>query len=350
MLYRLRISGYRLASHWDTVEDGQPKVSWLFVNKDGDSLLGVGDTDLEGLEKAYQLAVEKDTLVKRYPYVSQPKRPAKMLVSPFRYPGAKGRHMDVICQLADFSSFAKSRYVEPFAGGGSSLFYLMSKYGMPREVVMNDLDASVAAFWRCMENEKLKTALTKKVLTAKVTVKERERQRPLMESKKVVEAAFAGIFISRTSFSGVMRDEVGPIGGKGQKSEYDVGCRYNPKRLVARIQEIYKVLAGRVQGLALDFDELIPQWDHDDVLIYCDPPYYRKGHKLYRAVMSHGDHLRLRETLASLRHAKFVISYDDCEEIRKLYKGFQIRELQAFYSVSIEKKSRKGGDEIVITR
>ena len=68
------------------------------------------------------------------------------------------------------------------------------------------------------------------------------------------------------------------------------------------------------------FEELIRQYDRENAFI-CDPPYYqRKGTTLWN---SKEDHYRLRDTLASCQ-GKWLVSYNDCDFIRELYKDFNI--------------------------
>lgn len=71
-----------------------------------------------------------------------------------------------------------------------------------------------------------------------------------------------------------------------------------------------------------DFEALILQYDRDNAFFYCDPPYYEtEGH--YEVVFSKEDHVRLRDTLAAAQ-GKWMVSYNDCEYIRELYRGFNI--------------------------
>lgn len=71
-----------------------------------------------------------------------------------------------------------------------------------------------------------------------------------------------------------------------------------------------------------DFEALIRQCDRDNTFFYCDPPYYEtEGH--YAVVFRKEDHTQLRDTLASCK-GKRMVSYNDCEYIRELYKDFHI--------------------------
>ena len=61
--------------------------------------------------------------------------------------------------------------------------------------------------------------------------------------------------------------------------------------------------------------ELIKAFDHENVLMYLDPPYVwstRTGRKQYRHEMSDQDHIELLETITSSK-AKVMISGYDCE-------------------------------------
>ena len=71
-----------------------------------------------------------------------------------------------------------------------------------------------------------------------------------------------------------------------------------------------------------DFEALIRQYDRDSAFFYCDPPYYEtEGY--YEVAFRKEDHKRLRDTLAECK-GKWMVSYNDCEFIRKLYRGYEI--------------------------
>lgn len=71
-----------------------------------------------------------------------------------------------------------------------------------------------------------------------------------------------------------------------------------------------------------DFEDLIRQYDRENAFIYCDPPYYQtEGH--YAVEFKKEDHYRLRDTLANCQ-GNFLVSYNDCEFIRDLYRDFRI--------------------------
>ena len=57
-------------------------------------------------------------------------------------------------------------------------------------------------------------------------------------------------------------------------------------------------------------------------LVYLDPPYFIKGHKLYKNFYEPKDHIEIARELKRKRNAKWVVSYDDVPEIRDIYDSF----------------------------
>ena len=69
-----------------------------------------------------------------------------------------------------------------------------------------------------------------------------------------------------------------------------------------------------------DFEVLIKHYDRENTFFYCDPPYYSSEY-VYQCGFTWNDHLRLKNTLANSK-GKWLVSYNDCEEIRNLYDGY----------------------------
>lgn len=108
---------------------------------------------------------------------------------------------------------------------------------------------------------------------------------------------------------------------------YGSGCRsfgckgYDVRKVFAQIWRISDRLANTVIENK-DFEALIRQYDRDDAFFYLDPPYYTTE-GMYEVVFTKDDHKRLRDTLKEIK-GKFLLSYNDCEYIRDLYKDFYV--------------------------
>lgn len=68
-----------------------------------------------------------------------------------------------------------------------------------------------------------------------------------------------------------------------------------------------------------DFEVLIKHYDREKSFFYCDPPYFSSEY-VYQCDFTCDDHLRLKTALSNAK-GKWLVSYNDCEEIRKLYDG-----------------------------
>src|SRR3954452_4772935 len=129
-----------------------------------------------------------------------PRVPARYL-SPLRYPGGKGRLAAFVGALLDQQQNPRpSIYIEPFAGGaGVGLRLLVNEY--VDEIVINDLNPGIAAFWRAIfeRPEELLTKLNQ----CDVTIEEWHRQRQIYLSspKDDVVLGFSLFFLNRTNRS-----------------------------------------------------------------------------------------------------------------------------------------------------
>lgn len=74
------------------------------------------------------------------------------------------------------------------------------------------------------------------------------------------------------------------------------------------------------------YDDLIKVYDRTGALFYIDPPYFN-AERHYDELFSKDDHVHLRDILSNIR-GKFILSYNDCKEVRELYKNFNIEEVE----------------------
>jgi len=83
------------------------------------------------------------------------------------------------------------------------------------------------------------------------------------------------------------------------------------------------------------------------LFIFADPPYLGTCLKFSEIdiVFGYEEHKELRNLLANCK-GKFLLTINDCSEIRELYKGYTIREADVGYSVG---KNNCIGKELIIT-
>jgi len=133
---------------------------------------------------------------------------------------------------------------------------------------------------------------------------------------RTVELAYHAIVVHRTSFGGMTSSDK-----KGQSrllSDDFIQKRCTSDKICHDIDQANWLLSrcaiwkGKCTCMdAIDVLKHVPQ----ESIVYLDPPYYQRGSENYRFNV---DHQALAKMLSHLS-VPWVMSYDDCEEVRRLY-------------------------------
>jgi DNA adenine methylase len=274
--------------------------------------------------------------------------------SPLRYPGAKSSLAPVIAQVLNAAKGSRevpeiNLLVEPFAGGASASLRLVGD-GIVDRILLADVDPLVTAFWQAAaaNTEDLIDRMYdewKKFVrnggTAAIDRWDYWRSRSFPANAKVettrLNMAVKCLFLNRTTFSGILHGNAGPIGGRKQESPYGIGCRWNPDDLAYRLRFVGHLYeTGRLVDVwrkdwrqTLDdvptyYKQLIPS----KVIAYLDPPYIDKAPHLYRNSFDptggyggdglgasrptdHMLHMQLAQYLRTKSQFRWLLSYDN---------------------------------------
>lgn len=261
-------------------------------------------------------------------------------LTPLRYPGGKARFAPFIKSIYDNYSLHGNRYAEPYAGGaGVALDLLLS--GFCEEIHINDFDPAIYSFWQALITDS--DNFLKLVTDTEISIDEWYKQKAILSnpnSYSLLEVGFSAFFLNRTNRSGILK--AGVIGGKKQNSNYKLDARFNKKALLNRMLSIIeKKDFIYVYNLdALNFlDRINSKFSQQD-LLYLDPPYYVKGQGLYRNFYTHNDHINVRLKLNDLI-ANWLVSYDNCPEIKSIYHDLPSKEYSLGYSANKIKKGKE---------
>lgn len=250
------------------------------------------------------------------------------MISPLRYPGGKSKACKILEQILlehyDIKNF--DTLVSPFFGGGSFEIYLHNKYNL--NVIANDKFTPLYNFWVICKTNKneLCEELYKNINCTKEQFLTLRKE--IMNQTDLTQA-ISYFMINRCSFNGSTLS-----GGFSLEAS---GKRFTP----SSIERIQKLNLSKFTFYNLDFENIL----HDG-LIFLDPPYYiGKNSKLYG---NNGDmhenfnHEQLHQWVSKKNN--WIMTYNDCEYIKNLYKEFKIIETNWSYSMNKTKKS----SEIVI--
>lgn len=263
--------------------------------------------------------------------------------SPLRYPGGKTCLTTLITNVLKANKLVRPHYVEPYAGGcGLALSLLYGGY--VSDIHINDLDPSIWAFWKSVLDHT--EELVELVEKTPISITEWRRQREIqmaMDISDPVLLGFATFFLNRTNRSGIIKS-AGVIGGLAQNGNYKMDCRFNRVDLARRIRRVRKYRSRihlyNLDAIALmDKSETLPK----HTFFYIDPPYFNKGSSLYTSFYDSAEHREVADAIMRLAHP-WILTYDNVNEIRKLYKNRRQFVFDIKYSVQI----KRTGTEILI--
>lgn len=267
-----------------------------------------------------------------------------MNYSPLRYPGGKAKFLPYIKAIINHCPEKIETYIEPFAGGaGVALELLLSR--KVKTIVINDYDKAIYSFWRAVVEDT--QDLLRLISNTEVSIDEWYRQKEIYRTysnKYSVQLAFATFFLNRTNRSGILN--AGPIGGYEQEGEYSISARYNKNELIKRIENIAnqkKHIHVYNKEIRKFITQILPRYE-EAAFAYFDPPYIQKGNRLYKNCLSLEDHKEIADFIKSRVSCEWVITYDNTEDIKKIYKDEYYKIYEWTYSVV--KSNRK--KEIII--
>jgi len=256
-------------------------------------------------------------------------------ISPLRYPGGKTRACKIInnilLQYFDINNF--DTIISPFFGGGSFEFYLQNNYGL--KLIVNDKFTPLYNFWKQVK-------INKQILCdelRKITIITKEqfidyRNTIMNLNDDVFQQSIQYFIINRCSFSGSTLS-----GGFSEEASIK---RFTP----SSINKIELLDFTNIDIYNYDFYDFINNFNNNKAFIFLDPPYYLENKsKLYG---NNGDlhenfnHQKLFDCISKRKN--WLLSYNNCDYIKNLYKDYTIIEINWSYSMNETKKS----SEIVI--
>lgn len=241
-----------------------------------------------------------------------------------RYPGGKSRAVDIILDLIPVNT---KTIISPFFGGGSIELACASLRGI--KVEGYDVFSPLINFWQCVLTDPKKLGILVRNHHPLSKTKFYQLQKDLLSIKNKWEQAAVFFVLNRASFSG------STLSG-GMSPDHP---RFNIES-VERLECFNNYILKDLMHIdCKDFSEVIKT--NDSTLLYCDPPYLIKN-KLYGNkgdAHKDFDHFKLFELLSKRKN--WILSYNNCEEIKKLYKGYKIIYPQWKYGMGSDKNSKE---------
>ena len=268
--------------------------------------------------------------------------------TPLRYPGGKSVMSSFFKEFITVNHMQDIVYVEPYAGGAGAALNLLFNEDV-NKIIINDASVPVFSFWNSLINHS--EEFMELFENTDINLNEWYQQKNIFINRNQqfsVELGFATFFLNRCNRSGIL--SAGPIGGNTQEKQniatYKIDVRYNKTLLRAKLE---KIINKKTQIIVKNDDALnllkqiktLPEHIKENYLLYLDPPYYIHGYELYLNSYTHQNHVELANFLTNMPIVKWVLSYDNVQEICDLYNQFQLYRFNLAYSVQEKKQGRE---------
>ncbi len=250
----------------------------------------------------------------------------------------------ILAAIRKLNGMGNRAIAEPYAGGaGASLSLLFLEEA--NEIFINDADPSIYAFWWTLTNRP--QPFLDLLASRRATMAEWRRQREIYRKAgraSRLRRGFSAFYLNRCNRSGIIMNG-GPIGGVKQDGKWKLDARFNRADLMKRCEKVAEY-RNRITVSGKDGIDFIRTMDTDTNFLFIDPPYYEKGPSLYLNALNPSYHARLANQLRTMGRGAWVLTYDDCPEIRSLYSGWaSIKPFGLRYAAA----KRRKGNELLIT-
>ena len=218
--------------------------------------------------------------------------------SPLRYPGGKSVLSGLLAETIKRNGLNGCRYLEPFAGGAGAALQLLAD-GVVSELILNDADPRIYAFWFAALNEPERFADA--ILSTPLSVDEWKRQREICSQENhgdQFELGFATFYLNRCNRSGIILGAA-PIGGYEQKGDWKMGARFYRATLAQRVLALGE-RQGQIRVTNFDASQFLRLYlpnpkNGRETFTYLDPPYRSNSNRLYMNYYVDADHIRLAD-------------------------------------------------------
>ncbi|WP_155915021.1 DNA adenine methylase, partial [Bartonella grahamii] len=195
--------------------------------------------------------------------------------------------------------------------------------------VINDLNGEITNLFQCVQNDfddlakRLEWFVCSRQLFFELAAIE-------PESLSKVERAARFLFLQRC----VMY-------GKKEYLSFSFGRKkpiaFNPEKLLSRMRRVRQKLLDTTI-LNLSWERVVELFDAPDSLFYLDPPYLVKKKCYSSGNFVEDDFVSMAKVLKSIQ-GKFVLSLNDCDAVREIFRDFDFLELETLWTSGFAKKN-----------
>ncbi|OLP44663.1 DNA adenine methylase [Rhizobium oryziradicis] len=237
---------------------------------------------------------------------------------PAAYLGGKRQLAERISSIIE--QIPHTLYAEPFVGMGGVFF---RRKLIPKCEVINDRSGDVANLFRILQRHY--QPLMDHMRFQLFSRREFDNLAAMdPETLTDIERAARFLYLQRSAFAG-------KIVGRHFGADLTRPARFNMKNLRGALEEVHDRLCG-VTIENLDWQDFITRYDRPGTLFYLDPPYFGNEGDYGKDAFSRDQFTQMATRLKTIK-GRFMISLNDCEGVREIFKDFQFIPVGLTYTV-----------------
>lgn len=234
----------------------------------------------------------------------------------FKYVGSKRKLADmIISKIPDHKT-----YVEVFAGAGHIFF----KKKESEVEVINDINKELITFYRVLQNH-ADEFIKQFEWIAISRLEWYKYYKTSPENLTDIQRAVRFYYCICNGF-----------GGKVANQSYGYNVTSKPSFSAKKLKEMLDKTKERMLKVnieCLPYDDILKRYDREATLFYLDPPYHHTEDMYGKGIFSKDDYIKIASILSNIK-GKFMLSINDTELIREVFKGFNVSELSTTYTLA----------------
>ncbi len=224
-------------------------------------------------------------------------------------------------------------YAEPFCGMAG---VFLRRARRPRTEIINDANGEIVNLYRIAREHPAELMRQFRwVLSARADFARLMETPPDVLTDVQRAARFA--YLQTIMFGG----KPATLGSRGTVS---ISAHHPAKLTDARLRRRVAAAHRRLRGVnieCLDWKAFIRRHDKPFTLFYIDPPYWGHEADYGKGLFAREDFAAMATILRGLK-GRFILSLNDRPEVRKLFAGFRMEEVETRYSANIKSTRRVG--------
>jgi len=255
----------------------------------------------------------------------------KTIKSPLRWVGGKNKLVKKILPL-----FPEHKgFVEVFGG---SAVVLLNKEPVKWEV-LNDFDSNLMNFWSVIQKAKDQFLNSFEYeLVSRERFEEYKVKYKNKDFNDAIEQAKVFYYLVRSCFASDMKN---PVFGASKDRN-----RLRIDKIEDDIKEVYeRLIPVTIENKS--FEDVMRIYDSPDTFFYLDPPY--RNTKQYATGKFTDEQYALMAESCKKSQGKWLITINNDEYIKELFKDFNIIDHEVWYSVCKTDNGRADFKELIIT-